>query len=103
MYDKYTLNRCDAMEWLAEHYPVFPDKMPDVPLKADWCSANLFMGWGFVILLDGTWCLLTAYRLQSGRKTWQASNCPIWCNCHTSDMGIPISTARASPEAFFSR
>ncbi|WP_235424680.1 hypothetical protein, partial [Enterobacter hormaechei] len=54
MYDKYTLNRCDAMEWLAEHYPVFPDKMPDVPLKADWCSANLFMGWGFVILLDGT-------------------------------------------------
>ncbi|MDU2343325.1 MAG: hypothetical protein E7D81_24845 [Enterobacter asburiae] len=54
MYDKYTLNRCDAMEWLAEHYPVFPDKMPDVPLKADWCSASLFMGWGFVILLDGT-------------------------------------------------
>ncbi|EPZ2140094.1 hypothetical protein RZR38_19030 [Citrobacter freundii] len=54
MYDKYTLNRCDAMEWLAEHYLVFPDKMPDVPLKADWCSANLFMGWGFVILLDGT-------------------------------------------------
>ena len=54
MYDKYTLNRCDAMEWLAEHYLVFSDKMPDVPLKADWCSANLFMGWGFVILLDGT-------------------------------------------------
>ncbi|HBU7565735.1 hypothetical protein [Escherichia coli] len=52
MYDKYTLNRCDAMEWLAEHYPVFPGKMPDVPLKADWCSANLFMGWGFVILPD---------------------------------------------------
>ncbi|WP_425655348.1 hypothetical protein [Enterobacter roggenkampii] len=54
MYDNYTINRCDAMEWLAEHYPTFPDRMPDVPLKADWCSASLFRGWSFVILLDGS-------------------------------------------------
>ncbi|EKK0708192.1 hypothetical protein PKO68_002819 [Escherichia coli] len=44
MYDNYTINRCDAMEWLAWHYPTFPDRMPDVPLKADWCSASLFRG-----------------------------------------------------------
>lgn len=44
MYDKYTLNRCDAMEWLAEHYPVFPASMPDVPMRIEWCSENLFKG-----------------------------------------------------------
>lgn len=54
MYDKYTLSRCDAMEWLAENYPIFPDKMPDVPMRADWWSENLFRGWGFIILLDGS-------------------------------------------------
>lgn len=54
MYDKYTLNRCDAMEWLAEHYPAFPSNMPDVPMRAEWCSASLFRGWSFIILLDGS-------------------------------------------------
>lgn len=54
MYDKYHLSRCDAMEWLAENYPIFPNKMPDVPMKADWCSGSLFNGWMFVILLDGS-------------------------------------------------
>lgn len=54
MYDKYHLSRCDAMEWLAEHYPTFPKTMPDVPMRADWCSENLFRGWSFVVLLDGS-------------------------------------------------
>ena len=54
MYDKYHLSRCDAMEWLAEHYPVFPDSMPEIPMHTEWCSANLFKGWAFIILLDGT-------------------------------------------------
>lgn len=53
MYDKYHLSRCDAMEWLAEHYPVFPKAMPNVPMRAEWYSANLFRGWAFIILLDG--------------------------------------------------
>jgi len=68
MYDKYTLNRCDAMEWLAEHYPIFPDNMPDVPMRADWCSADLFKGWFFIILLDGSLafadCLSPAIRAE---------------------------------------
>ncbi|WIJ47646.1 hypothetical protein OI984_21530 [Enterobacter roggenkampii] len=54
MYDKYHLSRCDAMEWLAEHYPVFPASMPDVPMRIEWCSENLFKGGSFVILLDGS-------------------------------------------------
>lgn len=54
MYDKYHLSRCDAMEWLAEHYPAFPASMPDVPMRVEWCSENLFKGWAFIILLDGT-------------------------------------------------
>lgn len=53
MYDKYHFSRCDAMEWLAENYPTFPDKMPDVPMKAEWCSESLFKGWMFIILLSG--------------------------------------------------
>lgn len=53
MYDKYHLSRCDAMEWLAERYPVFPKAMPNVPMRAEWCSADLFRGWAFIILLDG--------------------------------------------------
>lgn len=53
-YDSYTIDRCNAMEWLAEHYPVFPGTMPeDVPLRASWCSDNLFEGWAFVLLEDG--------------------------------------------------
>lgn len=55
MYDKYTLNRCDAMEWLAEHHPTFPDKMPGVPMKADWCSESMFKGWRFVLIETGEW------------------------------------------------
>ena len=54
MYDNYTINCCDAMERLAEHYPVFPASMPDVPMRVEWCSENLFKGWAFIILLDGT-------------------------------------------------
>ncbi len=53
-YDRYTIDRCNAMEWLAEHYPVFPAAMPeDVPLRASWCSGNLFECWSFVQLEDG--------------------------------------------------
>lgn len=52
-YDKYHLSRCDAMEWLAEHYPFFPTKMPNVPLRASWVSESLFQGWAFVELEDG--------------------------------------------------
>ncbi|EDW9898079.1 hypothetical protein MKA87_004387 [Salmonella enterica] len=53
IYDRYTINRCNAMVWLAEHYPVFPGTMPeDVPLRASWCSDNLFEGWAFVLLED---------------------------------------------------
>ncbi len=52
-YDKYHLSRCDAMEWLAEHYPSFPDEMPSVPLRASWVSESLFKGWAFVELEDG--------------------------------------------------
>lgn len=55
MYDKYTLNRCDAMEWLAEHYPVFPANMSGVPMRTRWCSENLFNGWRFVLLESGEW------------------------------------------------
>ncbi len=54
MYDKYHLSRCDAMEWLAEHYPVFPASMPVVPMRVEWCSENLFKGWAFIISLIGT-------------------------------------------------
>lgn len=54
MYDKYHLSRCDAMEWLAENYPEFPNKMPDVPMKADLCGGSLFNGCMFVVLLDGS-------------------------------------------------
>ncbi|MEG1123049.1 MAG: hypothetical protein RSE62_12695 [Citrobacter sp.] len=54
MYDKYHINRCNAMEWLSEHYPEFPEAMPeDVPLRASWCSDNLFERWAFVELEDG--------------------------------------------------
>lgn len=54
MYDRYVINRCNAMEFIAEHYPIFPSKMPeDVPLRASWCSADLFEGWAFVVLEDG--------------------------------------------------
>ncbi|ENP2748033.1 hypothetical protein ACDF60_004527 [Salmonella enterica] len=54
IYDRYTINRCNAMEWLSEHYPVFPGAMPeDVPLRVSWCSDNLFEGWAFVLLEDG--------------------------------------------------
>lgn len=53
-YDRYTISRCNAMEWLAEHYPVFPATMPeDVPLCASWCSEKLFEGWCFVELEEG--------------------------------------------------
>ncbi|CZZ77294.1 Uncharacterised protein [Enterobacter hormaechei] len=31
MYDKYTLNRCDAMEWLAEHSQSFQTRCQMCP------------------------------------------------------------------------
>lgn len=53
-YDRYTINRCNAIEWLAEHYPVFPVALPDdVPFRASWCSETLFEGWAFVVLECG--------------------------------------------------
>lgn len=53
MYDKYQLSRCDAMEWLAEHYPVFPASMPDVPQNCSGISYPLYKRWRFVYLDNG--------------------------------------------------
>lgn len=53
MYDQYEINRCNAMEWLKDNYPVFPTTMPDVPQLANGISDNLFEGWGFVVLVSG--------------------------------------------------
>lgn len=52
-YDNYLISRCDAMEWLAENYPVFPETMPSVRQRAEGISETLFRGWGFVVLING--------------------------------------------------
>lgn len=54
MYDAYSLDRCDAMEWLAKTYRVLPDVIPAEMNQIDgWCSAPLFKDWRFVVLDNG--------------------------------------------------
>ena len=52
MYDRYHIERCDAMEWLAENYPDFPESMPDVKQLVDGISESLFRGWKFIVVED---------------------------------------------------
>lgn len=53
MYDRYHLSRCDALEFLAANYPLFPETMPNVREVAEGISENIFRGWCFVVLENG--------------------------------------------------
>lgn len=52
-YDRYHLSRCDALEFLAVNYLVFPETMPNVREVAEGVSENIFRGWRFVVLEEG--------------------------------------------------
>ncbi len=75
MYDKYHLSRCDAMEWLAEHYPAFPTSMPDVPMRVDWCSENLLKGGRSSFSWMERWHSLTVCLRVSALKIWKVLGC----------------------------
>lgn len=51
MYDKYTINRCDSMEWLAKNLVEWPTSMPNG--DADMISMNMFNGWYFIRSMSG--------------------------------------------------
>lgn len=50
MYDKYTLDRCDAMEWLAKNLVEWPTEIVDGRSKH--IGKSLFKSWCFVNTTD---------------------------------------------------
>lgn len=53
-YDRYHLNRCDAIEFLTENFDSFPESMPEsVSLVAEGISESIFKGWRFVVIDSG--------------------------------------------------
>jgi len=53
-YDRYHLNRCDALEFLANNFDQFPECMPELVSEiAEGVSEDIFRGWRFVVLHDG--------------------------------------------------
>lgn len=51
MYDNYTINRCDAMEWLAKNLVEWP--MEIVGGETEIVSMNMFNGWYFIQTMSG--------------------------------------------------
>lgn len=52
MYDKYTLDRCDALEWLAKNLVEWPSEIVDG--ISDNAGQDLFNGWHFIRMLSGS-------------------------------------------------
>ena len=53
-YDRYHLNRCDALEFLANNFDRFPECMPELVREvAPGISENIYKGWMFIVLEDG--------------------------------------------------
>lgn len=53
-YDNYHLNRCDALEFLANNFDQFPETMPELVREvADGISEDIFRGWRFVVIESG--------------------------------------------------
>ena len=53
-YDRYHIDRCDAIEFLVNNFSEFPEIMPEIVCEvAPGISENIFRNWRFVVLDDG--------------------------------------------------